>query len=231
MPKFNECIFGVLNRVRPKLTDDESLSERQVGFDFENARAVFLRNEFNKNRTIDPAFVQDLGCVPMEIVDRAECCEVSADCFIVRTAIDIPGTIEKHNETSITRLGPVDKMQRPWSLVSYERAVYSGNGKFNTKAVFAFLRNKRIYLVSQSRLIKHITHINVQGVFEEPRIAANFVDCDNIPCYTNNSSYPINKWLVDYITKKLISEYLPTISAPSDVSNDSTSTVTSQEQQ
>jgi len=231
MATFNECIFGILDRIRPQLTDDESLSERQIGFDFENARARFLRNEFNKNRSIDPAFVQDLGCVPMETVDRAECCEISVDCFIVRTAVEIPGTIEKWNETSITRVGPIDKMQRPFSFVPYERAVYSGNGQFNTNTVFAFLRNKRIYLTSQSRLIKHITNINIQGVFEEPKIAASFVDCDNKPCYTDNSTYPINKWLVDHITRQLIQEYLPASAAPSDVSNDASSTVTPPQQQ
>jgi len=231
MATLNECIYGVLDRIRPQLSDDESISERQITFDFENMRARFLRNEFNKNRTIDPAFIQDLGCIPLETVDRAECCEISADCYIVRTAVELPGTIEKWNETSLTRIGPIDKLQRPYSLVPYERAVYSGNGKFNGKAVFAFLRNRRIYLVSQSRLLKHMEYLNVQGVFEEPRVAANFVDCDNKPCYTDNSPYPINKWLIDHITRQLIQEYVPLSTAPADTQNDASPNVTQETQQ
>jgi hypothetical protein len=231
MATLNECIYGILNRVRPKLSDDESLTERQVQFDFENARARFLRNEFNKNRTIDPAFIQDLGCIPLEVVDRAECCEISADCYIVRTALELPGTIEKHNETSHTRVGPIDKMQKPYSLVPYERAVYAGNGRFNNNAIFAFLRNKRIYLVSNNRLIKHMEYLNVQGVFEEPRKAADFVTCDNKPCYTDNSQYPINKWLIDHITRMLIQEYLPSSQLPIDMENDASPVVTEQQAQ
>jgi hypothetical protein len=74
-------------------------------------------------------------------------------------------------------------------------------------------------------------YLNVQGVFEEPRVAANFITCDNKPCYTDNSDYPINKWLIDHITRMLIQEYLPSSQLPIDMENDASPVVTEQQAQ
>jgi hypothetical protein len=231
MTTLNEIIYDVLNKIRPRRSDEEPLSKRQMAFDIGVLRARFLRNEFNKNRTIDPAFVQDLGCIPLEAVDRAECCEVDTGCHVVRTTMQIPGTIEQHNSTTLTRVGPVDKLQIRYSLVPYERAPFVSTGRFNQKQVYAYLKNKYIYLVSADPNIKHLAHVNVQGVFEDPRAAIDFVTCDNAPCYSDDGSYPINKWLVDAIIRQLIQDYSPASLAPTDVTNDAASAVTPQQQQ
>lgn len=228
---FNQMVFSVLGKIRPKLKDDESISRRQIGFDIETLRALFLRNEFNKNRTIDQAFIQDLGCIPLEHVDRAECCEVDAECQVLRTSLEIPGTIEQHNQTSITRIGPVDKTSIKYSLIPYERAPFIGTNKFMKNQIYAYLKNKRIYIVSPNRNIKHLEHINIQGVFENPKEAINFVTCDNAPCYSDDGPYPINKWLIDSITRQLVQDYTPVSLAPSDTANDAAATVTPQQQQ
>jgi hypothetical protein len=227
----NEIIYSVLEKIRPHISDDESIARRQLSFDIDVVRAKFLRNEFNKNRTIDSGFIQDLGCVPLETVDRAECCEVEVGCHVVRTIAKIPQSIEQHSATTITRIGPIDKLQVSYSLVPYERVPYIGNNKFNKNQVFAYIKDDRIYIASKSHLIKHLEYINIQGVFEDPEEAINFVDCDNKPCYSRDGKYPTNKWLVDFIIRQLIQDYSPVAIAPSDVSNDTASAVTPQQQQ
>lgn len=227
----NEIIYSVLGKIRPAISDDENTARRQLSYDADTIRAKFLRNEFNKNRTIDAGFIQDLGCIPLEAVDRAECCEVEVGCHVMRTMWDIPQSVEQHNSTTITRIGPVDKLQTSYSLVPAERVPFTGNSKFNKNQVFAYIKGNRIYVVSNSHLIKHLEHINVQGVFEVPEEAANFLTCDNKPCYSHDEKYPANRWLVDSIIRQLIQDYSPVSIAPSDVANDGASTVTPQQQQ
>ena len=69
------AVFGILGKIKPYLSDDTDVSYREVAFELANQRALLIRNELNKNRTIDSDIIQDLGCVSMEPVDPAECCE------------------------------------------------------------------------------------------------------------------------------------------------------------
>lgn len=201
----NELIYDLWEIIRPNISDDDSFDKRQLSFWIKNQRALWLRNELNKDRTIDDNIVQDLGCVELEVSDRADCCELSSGCKILRTKLTIPNTIELHNKTGLTRVAPIDKLQVPFSFVNYERAIYSGNGRFNSNQIFAFLLNNRIYLTSKSNeVLKYITHINIRGVFEDPTEAANFSHCDGTPCYTKNSKYPVNRWMIDYMKEAIL---------------------------
>ena len=65
----NKIAYSILENVRRDISDDEFISLRQVKDDIHTLRALFLRNELNKSRSIDPAIVQDLGCVGLEYAD------------------------------------------------------------------------------------------------------------------------------------------------------------------
>jgi len=226
MTTLNELIYSILLTIRPYISDDENVARRLIAFEIHSQRALWLRNEFNKNRTIDPAFIQDLGCVELERTDTAECCEITSDCLILKTVQKIPNTIERHNSTTITRIGPVDKMSVSFSLVPYGQAIFAGNGRFNKNEVFAFLRNGHIYIKTNNKsLSTFMKYVNIQGVFENPTEAANFLTCDNAPCYDDNSAYPINKWLVPYITAEVIKKMAPSAQQPVDKSNDASSSL------
>jgi hypothetical protein len=205
MVTLNELIYDLWEIIRPNISDDDPFDKRQFAFWIKNQRALWLRNELNKNRTIDDNVIQDLGCVELEVADRADCCELSSGCKILRTKLTIPNTIELHNKTGLTRVAPIDKLSVPFSFVDYERAIWSGNGRYNSSQIFAFLLNDRIYLSSKSSTsLKYITHINVRGVFEDPTEAAAFSHCDNTPCYTDDSAYPVNSWMIDYMKEAIL---------------------------
>jgi hypothetical protein len=58
-------------------------------------RSLWLRNEYNKNRSIDPYIIQNLNCVELEHVNPIDCCiEVPGLCQVLRTKKKIPNTIE-----------------------------------------------------------------------------------------------------------------------------------------
>ena len=213
-------ILEVLNRTK---SDDSDIDEREIKFAIHNQRALWLRNELNKNRTIDPNVIQDLGCVQLEVADTAECCDITTGCSILRTTLEIPNTIELHNETALW-VSPVDKLNYPFSFVSYDRAKWVGNGTFSQNNIFAFLNNSRIYIISGNDEHKYMKYINIRGVFENPTEAGRFSDCTGSACYTDTDEYPLNRWMWTYIQMEVIKEMLPKLlQMPSDNSNDAKS--------
>ena len=62
---------------------DEALNVNSIDSEFSDLfytdlineqRALFLRNEYNKSRTIDPNIQQEIPCLEMELVDPQTCC-------------------------------------------------------------------------------------------------------------------------------------------------------------
>ena len=57
-------------------------------------RSLAMRNEYNKNRKIDPNVQQTIPCEDLELVDPHNCCvTVPIGCKILRTVNKIPNTI------------------------------------------------------------------------------------------------------------------------------------------
>lgn len=224
MVTLNQLAYDLLELVRPEISDDEAIDLRQVKFWIHNQRALWLRNELNRFRTIDDNIIQDLGCVKLEVADRATCPDLPIDCHILRTEKEIPNTVELHNKTAITRVGPIDITAPSYSFVEYKRAIFSGNGKFNKQQIFAFLHSNRIYLKISplNRDGKYLEYLNIRGVFETPPDVAAFIDADGIPCYSDDGKYPVNRWMIDYMKQAIVqSNLIIENAAVGDTTNDS----------
>lgn len=224
----NQAVFNILQKVKPHLGDDTELSPRTVAFDLANQRALFLRNEFNKNRTIDPDTIQDLGCVAMELADPAECCDVTTGCKVLRTVLEIPNAIELHNDIALTRIGPVNKTHRAFSRTTLSGSKFVGNGKYTSDEIYAYMANNRVYLISKTDDHKFIENINIRGVFENPADVAPFLDCSTgSTCYSSDDPYPLKAWMYNYIVGELLNLYTQRYNLPADIMNDgSDNTVT-----
>ena len=70
MSTLSEIIYDLWQSVSANISDDSVLDERLLKYWVHNQRALWLRNELNKNRTIDDNVIQDLGAVELEIDDR-----------------------------------------------------------------------------------------------------------------------------------------------------------------
>jgi len=78
MATYKEIEYSLLNLYRGGITsDDENISGKQLMFHFRNYRAKLVREDLGKGRTLDRQLVQNLGCVEVECVDAAECCEIT----------------------------------------------------------------------------------------------------------------------------------------------------------
>ena len=174
----NEAVFNILEKVKPYLNDDTELDPRTVAFDLANQRALFLRNEYNKNRSIDEDTIQDLGCVTMEPADPAECCVTTTGCKVMRTVLTLPTPIELYNDNGFTTVGPDNKTQKAFSKTTFTGSKFVGNGKYTSNEIFYYYANNRIYLVSNNDNHKFIDTINIRGIFENPEGVAPFINCD-----------------------------------------------------
>jgi hypothetical protein len=172
-------------------------------------REVWLRNEYNKNRSIDPNIQQSLNCVEVELVEPHNCCiEVPSGCKILKTVLPIPNTIEFYNNKGITSIGPVDITQKRYILVDYNAIPYVGNGRFNQKLIFAFLYDSYLYLISKSDIYKYIKYITVRGIFTDPTSLGEFTNCDGVACWSPYDPYPLNGWMWEQFIKPYIVDQL-----------------------
>jgi hypothetical protein len=219
----NELTYDLLERVRAELSDDEYIDKRQLKFWIHNQRALWLRNELNRNRTIDPNIIQNLGCVELELADASSCPGIPVGCSVLRSKQDIPNTVELHNKTLITRVGPLDKTIPDFSFVPYKQAIFSGNGRYSKMHIYAFLLHNRMYLKFDEECniaAKMLTHINIQGVFEDPTEVSTFNDPDGQPCYSDDTEYPMNRWMYNYIKDAILKADLShMIMLPTDSTN------------
>jgi hypothetical protein len=200
MATLNEIAYDILTTAKPYLSDDTRVTIDHVKYWIRVQRALLIRNELNKFRTIDEDIKQTL-CIDVVNVDRSECCDIPLGCNIVRTTEKIPTTIELHTRPAITRVASVDMIDKPFTFVDRNRVPYVGSGKFDNKLIYAFLHNGYIYIYSKNILVNGLSKIIVEGVFENPEDLSQFNNCisEEDKCYSDDMRYPVKEWMIPYM--------------------------------
>jgi len=218
LTKIRAQIFEFLNQysnysnIEPRFIDDLVAQKR----------AIFARQDREKTRSIDDNLIQDLGCIELELVSRIQCgCEeISSDCQILRSTVQIPNALEFYNDKAITRIASLDIMDKAVLLMDYDQAIFWGNGRFNKSALGAFIRNNYVYIIyNKGAYHSLLEKINVQGVFEDPKAAAKFKTCEGVPCWNVDSKYPLNAWMWEIIRPEIIKEIMIKYQLPVDLDN------------
>lgn len=231
MPSFAHYIYETRLRIRQlNLYDDDKLDDRLIKFWINNQRSLWIRNEMNKPRSVDEQIIQTLGCCRLEVADRSSCPTGLTGYSVLQTVEDIPNVIELNNGDGIIEIGPVDKIARPFSYVPLARARFGGNGRFNSKIIFAFRYGAKILLLSKDMesgsFLKYLRYIRIRGVFVDPEEVANFIHVDGTPCYKDTDDYPLNEWMWNYIRDQITKDNFELVtSTPTDKVNDSTETL------
>jgi len=220
----NQIAYGLFEDLRGRISDDSNISIDEIKDAIHDARATLLKQKFDKNaRVIDDVFTQSLGALEIESVDSSAHSSITSGRYMFRTVKEIPQTIERRNyEGTFTRIGPADKLATKYNLVSYARALYSGNGRFNKDQVFCFLRDNKIYLISNSGAYhKTVQFIDVEGVFQNPAQVAIFKDVSGSSLTFPDERYPISRNMRATIEKMIFKDKFGIeAQAPSDKLND-----------
>jgi len=224
MSTLKEISFSILETVRPKASITEPITLELIKFHVKNTRAQLIRQELNKSRSVDNEIIQDLGCIDLVKVDRSECCSTDIGCVFLRTSIKIPGFIELNQKPLITRIGPVDKISKPWQLIQYERVPFEFLNKFTKNEIKVFLMNNNDYIylaIHEDNILKKtLKKINIQGVLEDPEKASTFNQCSGQVCFSDNSNFPVKDWMINSIKDLVIKTFIgPESKQPIDYSN------------
>ena len=211
---------------------DESLAinsiESSYSYDFytdliNEQRSLWLRNEYNKNRSIDPYVLQELSCLELELVDPIDCCITAptGQCKILRTKKKIPNTIEFYFTKGIASVGSADIIKPRVVLIDYSRVPYIGHGRTTQKAIYSFIYNEYIYVISRDPIIKSMKYITVRGIFEDPTSLLSYVSCvDGTTCWSSSTPYPLNQWMWAYIKPIILQQLMQKAAVPFDEAND-----------
>ena len=133
----NEIVYDIIESYRATYKNTDSLDERLVATWIQHYRAELIKQRLEESmRIVDEHWVQDLGAIEMQPIDSSLVSGFTSDRYIMRSVREIPPTIQtKFGIGTFTRISPADRLENKFNLVSYERALYSGNGKYNNKDI------------------------------------------------------------------------------------------------
>ena len=202
MTTLNQLTYDLLNTIRGGvLSDDESIGFLQVQFWIKNTRAMLIRQDINKGRTISGNITQILPCLDVIIVDASNCpCKTPVGCTILRTRDRIPKPLEVDNKDLIMKVSSIKIGSKPFSFINISRAPFTGYSKFGQQNPKAFYSDGYIWIINSEPIEK----ISVYGVFEDPTDLAQYVDCSNAPCWSDDDEYPISAWMIPTMQKLII---------------------------
>lgn len=230
MATLREYIYDVkMLASKMKISDDSRLTDRMIAFWINSQRAMWLQRQQNKSHRKDPQLIQSLGAVPVDIVDVSEAPDnLKTGYSILRTTRKIPKTIYLDDlDDGIASIGSVDRMQKRFSYIPYNRVFYAGNCRYNSDEIFAFRQNNQdesyLYLFSgeNNQDFKTLSYVNVRGIFEDPRDLADYKDLNGVKKYTKDSEYPLNRSIWEFMKQKIIETNFQILSEmPTDSTND-----------
>ena len=109
----SEIVYNILNLMQGgRISDDFLPSYQQMSFIVDYKRAQYLRQDQTKNYFDNDFYYQDLGCLELVKVDKAECCEIDLGCDILKTKIKLPDALRFEQRLAI-KVNAVDKAIAP----------------------------------------------------------------------------------------------------------------------
>jgi len=209
----NRLVYDLIELYRSNYKVTDSLDERNFAVWVQDTRAMLIKQKMDKPMVIpDEVWVQDLGSIEMEPVDSSV--YGTSNKYLLRSVREIPSTIHYRGEPGgFTRLGPADRLNVNYRIVTQERALISGSGKFNKDQIYSFMDGNHIVLMSRSNIHKTIQYIHAKGLFNNPIAAYEFVN--GAGSYDWDYSYPVSNSLVNDMKKIIVSENFQLIMVPS----------------
>lgn len=205
MPTLKEISYNILNLYQGgRGNDDYALSLRQIEFWVKYYREVIIKQQDDKDRTLDSVLLQDLGCVPMVLVDSAECCEITTCDRVLRTKDKIPQPITLSYNEAFTYVGSID-FKNPFQKIATTHIPFVNYDKYIGKLKKWYYKDGYIYIVNDL----YMDFIKVVGVFYDPTEIAKYKQCGNgNSCYDDNTQYPISGYMVQLITQLILEKEL-----------------------
>lgn len=200
----NELISDVLLEARnSNIAESEKLSRRQIELWIKTYRAFLIKQDLDKDRTINPLYTQTIRMHISKVEEDPEHFEYVGDDKLPKL-IDFnyrPGVVSvKDSHGNLIQIGSETKMK------------FQKYRKYTCNDYIAYVKGDEIYVESRNNLIEYI---DVEVIAEDPT--------ETIMCYDpNEDEYPIPGAMWATIKQLIFTRDIPTmIQMPSDTTNDS----------
>ncbi len=194
------------------------ITDEQIAFWVHEVRAMLISQAIGKRQDITDTWVQDLSCMELELVDASDCCFITTDCYILKTKVRIPNTIETASDNMILRvtnpMGDIISKSNPFEVK------YNKYNKYTGKKNQWYFKDGYLYITSNLLL----EHVNIFAIFENPEDLAGLSTCGGSACFTWDSKYPCSLKMANEITNIIMqTKVMPFLQMPHDTSNDALS--------
>jgi hypothetical protein len=185
-------------------SDDNRLTNRQIEFWIQYYRAKGVNEYTNYGKDIDPVFVQDLGTLKLEDVDKSDtsCPAVEWGCTIKK--VTIPKLASMPKNRALLFVGLIDK-QTPIVIDDADVHKFARSTRFGKRMHRGYLIGQTLYIVIKDGF-EDLKYINVRGVFEDPKTVSTIPGpgCEAVCFNPNTAEYPMPMSMVDYIVKNIV---------------------------
>lgn len=202
--KLNELIDDVLLEARnSNIAESEKLSRRQIELWIKTYRAFLIKQDLDKDRTINPLYTQTIRMRISKVEEEPWHYEYIGDEELPKL-IDFnyrPGVVSvKDSHGNLIQIGSETKMK------------FQKYRKYTCNDYIAYVKDNKVYVESRNNLIEYI---DIEVIAEDPTEA--------IMCYDpNEDEYPIPGAMWATIKQLIFTRDIPTmLQMPSDTTNDS----------
>lgn len=200
----NELVDDVLLEARnSNIAESEKLSRRQIELWIKTYRAFLIKQDLDKDRTINPLYTQTIRMHISKVEEDPEHFEYVGDDKLPKL-IDFnyrPGVVSvKDSHGNLIQIGSETKMK------------FQKYRKYTCNDYIAYVKGDEIYVESRNNLIEYI---DVEVIAEDPT--------ETIMCYDpNEDDYPLPGAMWATVKQLIFTRDIPTmIQMPSDTTNDS----------
>jgi len=178
--------------------DDRVLHDRQIAFWVNKWRAYLIKDEVEKNNNVDESLYQDLGCVPLDKVDVADCPEVLYGYDVYKARL--PALIS-NEPWAIGFVGLIDK-RTPLRVLT-ESTIHRIHSWLAKNVPYALFIGGKLYITGCS---SPRCYINVRAILSNPLDCAEPDGECSGKCLGWDEPYPIADWMLPLITQNILNE-------------------------
>jgi hypothetical protein len=165
------------------ISQSETISKRQLEDWVHQYRALLLKRDLDKHKTTNPDYIQEIPNLSISLIEGSESSAIGSDCYISRSTLMLPKTIDLNSKSGITYIGTI--LGNQIQMIPYTRFQWQQYKKYTKGDKLGFLRNQYLYIYNNELL----TIVNVRGVFENPLEITAFDGTD----YRSNYPLPMDK--------------------------------------
>lgn len=192
------------------VSESEQLSRIQIEQWIIQYRAMLIKQDIDKGRDINPAYVQEIGPIDLNITSYSSGEYEEGSDNILVSSIDIPKTIDFHFKSGITYIG--DLAGNEIQLMSEKRSNMQKHRKYTFYNYSAYIKGSKVWVNGPGDL--HA--ISVRGIFENPANVPNFD--------VNEDIYPIPANMLPVLKELIFAKEIKLQVPTDDINNSSDDT-------